>query len=84
MRALFCIAKLGASWSACGFLGVCVETVSAAMVILLLRMADLWVHVYWFPANFRLPQLAFSLSQLCPWCGMYWFCFCFALLGIGA
>ena len=82
--ALFCIAKLGASWSACGFLGVCVETVSAAMMILLLRMADLWVHVYWFPAHFRLPQLAFSLSQLCPWCGMYWFCFCFALVGIGA
>ena len=41
-----------------------------------------WIHAYWFSATYRLPQQAFSFSELCLWHGMYQFYFSVLLCGI--
>ena len=67
--------------AACCVHGLGLETVSAALDLESpSRIGGLcWVHAYWFSATYRLPQRAFSFSELCLWRGMYRFYFCFAL-----
>ena len=69
--------------AACCFLGFGVETVSAAPESLLLRLAAFVGYtLIGFSAIYRLPQHAFSFSELCLWRGMYRLHFSVSFCGI--
>ena len=72
----------------------CIHGLGLGQSVLLWRVSfpdwlSCWVHAYWFSATYRLPQRAFSFSELCLWCGMYQIYFsvfgirCLKVWGVG-